>query len=76
MDRTLMELKYENLSFYNGKKITEIVELNNILISLTKSLSETKILIEQEAEFADLPVINSILSLSQFMLNQKIEDTP
>jgi len=76
MDRTLMELKYENLSFYNGKNITEIVELNNILISLTKSLSETKILIEQEAEFADLPVINSILSLSQFMLNQKIEDTP
>jgi len=33
----IMELKYEKLSFYNGKNIAEILELNKIMISVTQS---------------------------------------
>jgi hypothetical protein len=70
------ELKYENLSFYNGRNITEIVELNDITISITRDLEKAKNFIEQESEMVDLPIINNILSLCQFILTQKIKDMP
>lgn len=54
------ELKYENLSFYNGRNITEIVELNNITISITRDLEKVKNFIEHESEMVDLPIINNI----------------
>ena len=66
------ELKFEKLSFYNGKNITEIVELNNMIISLTKKLSK----IRENVEQTDQPIIANIQSLSQFILSQKIEDMP
>ena len=58
----IMELKYEKLSFYNGNNVAEIIELNKIIVNLTKSLSEVRILMEKECELnvSDLPIMNNI----------------